>query len=360
VHTGGTVDGEAAGDETAVIEVKTGDLPFDGGDSEFTLTVSDTTGTLPRTINVTLTITTNKTGAAVFVVSRDAVIVQRPGYYAQGGVETLERVWGAANSEGLTEALTWMRTNAVSDTEYLVRVEHDEPALPRFALTYGYANATNVILRLKGTGNAPQKTATDPGGWKLSPNDKVSSSGGAVNFNASIGRDPMNFVFFQIGDTNKSTFILGSNITIKGRGNSQYSNTRGALYVSPNSMLIMERGSAIADWYMNIDTEEQSTVYVKSLNQASRDPSTHGHLRIEGGSFVNNTVHENHYLIRVSAREGRMAVGSIYKAASTLENPIVFSGNSNNTLFIYSSNKDNPSTYYDLDNLTGSLSRPTE
>jgi hypothetical protein len=268
-------------------------------------------------------------------------------------------------STGLVDAFAWLRDNAVSDTEYLVRVERDETDLPRFVLTYTKTGASNVTLRLKGTSNAPQKTftdgtLTDPGGWKLSPNDKRSGAGGVMNF--AGGEREMSKAFFDVGEFytfRRSVFILGSNITVKGFGSSQYSNTKAAFYVRPNAGLIMERGSAIADWYTNTDHETCSTIYVESNGDASRDPSKHGQLRIEGGSFVNNTVHEDHYLIRVNGREDRLGIGSIYRAASTPANPVIFSGNSNDTLFFYSASSSfYPSTSYDLGDLTGEVSRP--
>jgi hypothetical protein len=347
VHTSGTVDGESADNETAVIEVKTGDLPFEGGTGSFTLTVNEA-ALDSRTINVSLSITANKTGAAAFKVTRDG----------QNKVETLERLGGgSSNFAGLEAAITWVETYAEADTEYLIRVEQNETGLPGLALSFN--NNAGVTMRLRGTKEGP---------WILRHNNINNTLLAVKGYTYSAVSSNRNFI--TIGNQG-SALVLGNNITVAGFGTS----TQGTyvwqtlVYVMANAKLIMEPGSKITDWYSDMSGAGLgSPIYIQSNNQASRDPTTHGHLRIEGGSITNcifkleylqGTTMTYSGLVYVSSREGRMALGSLYKAASTAENPIVFSGNSSNEMYIHSASGGNPATRYDLSQ-AGELSIPTQ
>jgi hypothetical protein len=356
VHTSGTVDGEPASAETAVIAVKTGDLPFDGGTGKFALTVSDSAELAPRTINVTLNMTANKTGAAVFKVTRPT----GQDYHGNMGEAVLERQGGeSSNFTGLEAAITWVENNAEADTEYLIRVEKDETNLPKLALCFN--NAANVTLRLRGTG--------DQGEWRLRHNNTNDTTLNVKKINLDTA-----IPLIQIGGgttQSRRTFILGRNITVAGFGTTTegtYVN-RSLLAVMPNAMLVLEPGSKITDWYGTFpSTWLGSPIYIKNGAPADRDPAKHGHLRIEGGSITNcsfktektegNTTSYSG-LVYVSSRESRMAVGSLYKAASTEENPITFSGNSSNEMYIHPSSSTIAAGRYDLSQ-PGELSIPTE
>ena len=155
VHTSGTVDGEAASEETAVIAVTTNteDILFDGGTRAFDLIVSeqDKQG---RTVHVDLTMTPAKTGAAVFTVTR-----LQGQTYADGDADAvLTRVDTAASGSATTNpptpfasfeaAIIWVETNNVANTEYLVRVEADDLNMKKYLLRLSKGNGTLRLQRI--------------------------------------------------------------------------------------------------------------------------------------------------------------------------------------------------------------------
>jgi hypothetical protein len=166
----GTVDGTPASAELAVFTVDSSafDLMFTGGSRAFTLTVAEE-GKDSVTVNVTLTVTPEKTGAAVYRVTRSGER-DLPAYAngdpakaeAWATMGSLERIRGikdydvashaflegAAND--LTDALAWVDQNAQSDEEYLIRVEQSENILPTVCLSF--AEQERVTLRLRGDG----------------------------------------------------------------------------------------------------------------------------------------------------------------------------------------------------------------
>jgi hypothetical protein len=312
VHTSGTPDGETATGTWAVIGVDTRGLVFDGGTRSFVLEVTDTDGGLPRKINVSLEIGTHKTGAAVFKVTRD-----------EQEVATLERVdLNDAACATLQAALEWVDIYCEAGAEYLIRVENDETNLPQFFLTF---NKRAITLRLQGSkkdndgntwsrilkhGNtAIQSYNPASEEWKDSTNGfyDAASATGFFNIGTSFGVTPP-----------KRTLIIGSNITIAGLGNEQYGNkVYSAFYVGCNATLVMEKGCLITDWYSTSNSNKRGPIYIDTF--LAGDGVYAGSLRIEGGSITNCTVRNNQCLIT--------CIGNFYKAASTEENPIVFSGN---------------------------------
>ena len=128
--------GLSASSTQAVFTVKTGDLVFDGGGTRtFTLNVTEP-GALSLTVNVTLNVETNYTGAVVFK------LVEKP-----GNVEYLTRVGGDFN--GLVSAFTWLESNAEENTEYTIRVEKHETDLPHLIVSLNKREGAS--LRLRGT-----------------------------------------------------------------------------------------------------------------------------------------------------------------------------------------------------------------
>jgi hypothetical protein len=344
------VDGDAASHTWAVVEVDTRGLVFDGGTRSFDLTVGESDA-LPRTITVTLKIETRKTGAAVFTVTRDAE-----------GVETLERLdTGGGSFATFQAALEGVDVNAQPNTEYLLRVEQDNRSLPRFLLTFN--NAENVTLRLRGDQDGPWTLQradntvvsynVDSAAWSTSPSASLYSWTGFFSIGPVYGT--------TVGVVaSKKTFILGSNITVEGLGNKVYQTgaySRSAFYVCPNATLVLEPGFVLRDWYTVTDSYDLCPIHVISASAANRNPTKHGKLRIEGGSFINNTFNTNQRLIYVGGGgEEALEYGAFYKTASTAANPIVFSGNTNDKIFFYRTSKINST--YDLAVNTGELSIP--
>jgi hypothetical protein len=132
--------------ELALFSVKTGDRLFDGeGDPlEFILDVG-TEGVVPNKVNITVNVTTQKSGAAVFKLLEKV-----------DDVEYLDRLDFKTPSTNLVEAFTWVEKNAEDNTEYTIRVEQDEEDVPH--LVVGLNDANNATLRLKGDSDGPYDT----------------------------------------------------------------------------------------------------------------------------------------------------------------------------------------------------------
>jgi hypothetical protein len=327
VHTSGEVDGETASGAVAVIGVKTGILPFEGGIKTFSLIVNEN-GKLSRTITVNLEIKTLKTGSAVFKVLRPAGQT-----YADGDDNAVLVRVGAPTT--LRQAITWVENNAEANTEYLVRVESDV-GLYRYMLAFH--NVENVTLRLKGSKN---DTTDDGETWtrtlKHDGSSYVINEGSRADQNA----------FFQIGGGNsyggnpvnyKRTFILDSNITLEGVGGTiQSTQYRGLIRVGINATLVLRPGAVITKHVRTTKSSGGSVITVEStpMYNPNRDPELNGRLRLEGGSITNcrvdNVIPEPNLmsyitsnLISFIGREDNYALGSFYKAVG-----VVFSGNVN-------------------------------
>jgi hypothetical protein len=173
---GATVDGSTASATLSVFTVDTGawELIFEGGTRTFTLTVSET-GKISKTIAVTLNVTPNLTGVAVFKVDRGAGVLHsdlpvtaspaeseawaRAGSLTRitgiqewqiGATYQEEGSWGSGPGSCLLDALAWVDRNADENEEYLIRVEKNESLTTTMVLT---ANANeNVKIRLRGIG----------------------------------------------------------------------------------------------------------------------------------------------------------------------------------------------------------------
>jgi hypothetical protein len=296
------VDGLAARDDLAVFTVQTGDLVFDGGERVFTLSVDDPEA-LPGAVNITLKVSANKTGAALFTLA------EKDG----DGVESLERVGGSFN--GLVEAFTWFENNAAANTEYTLRVEKSESNVP--ILVMGANNVENATLRFRGTKDGPKTLIPVhlEGAYDGTETAKVNVQG----LSATSG-------FINIGCLSdnrftplthpKRTFILGSNITIQSHqmnaANAQ--NYKSVFEVGRNATLVLEPGSVITGHKIG-----NSCVLISI--QGSNNPAVqtaNGCLRIEGGSIIDCQVAQDRALIRFTGAMSRIWNGSFYLAPGAL------------------------------------------
>jgi hypothetical protein len=321
VYTDGTViDGDVSSDTWALVVVRTGMRPFTGGSMDMVINVHES-GALSRAVAVDLAITTNKTGAAVFIVARPEGQT-----YADGDDNVvLTRVDN--NVTSFKDAVIHVEDNAEANKEYLVRVENNETGLRNYRLAFNMEE--NVTLRLKGS-----KNGTDGEVWTRTLKHG-GSSGTDVNNRSN------EFALFQIGggdpgggDTAhpKRTFILDSNITMEGTGTSESSRYRSLFYVDRNATLALRPGAAITKYYATTKMVAMSPIIVDKVDSnPNRDPELSGSVRLEGGSITDckfdnvgdkNNTHAN--LISFQNTEANCALGSFYKAAS-----VVISGNVN-------------------------------
>jgi hypothetical protein len=290
--SGATDDGLTANDTLAVFMVKTGDLVFDGGTRTFALNVSEP-GALPLTVTITLNVTTNHTGAAVFRLAEKA-----------GDVEFLDRVGG--DFDGLVSAFTWVETNAEAATEYTIRVEKDETDLPHLIVSLNRQEGAS--LRLRGTAQGP---------WKLELWEVTSDT----------SKEPVNVggffaspTFIQVGNVSTAnsvpliTFILGRNITIQS-GNTYATGKAGDLFhAGAGGTVVLEPGSMMQDHY---NQSARGLIRATTKSGANGDPHFHGRVRILGGSIVNCTVRGGNGLIYFDRAASNFADGSFYLAPNS-------------------------------------------
>jgi hypothetical protein len=316
--TGATVaeatdGGLTAGDELAVFTVDTRDLVFDGGARNFTL----------GDVAVTLNVLPNMTGAAVYTVARPEGQT-----YQDGDSEvTLTRVdtggLALTGDDALSNALTWVEGNAVENTEYLIRVENAMNSVQRLLLMLN--KAENVTLRLRGSAGKEKKIT-----W-----DKINKSA-YLNVSKHSTTSASGFINFGYAGTSnnantKKTFVLENNITITIEGEDGSPSTGYFIVVGYNTTLVLRKGAAITNYKTN-DAAFPLIISVKAAT-TSNNPAQevkHGRLRIEGGSITGHSIGERD-LIQFSAAK-YLTPGAFYKAASTAENPIVISGNTDNSV----------------------------
>jgi hypothetical protein len=166
---GAVIDGEgvaaalAADGTRTVFAVNTGDLLFEGGTRSFTLEEGE------RSIPVTVEVSPNLTGAAVFLVERvgDREFLTRKdtGTATVGWREfsPQEQVSPKppppttdhapfSGSAAMMDALGWVDYITEGNQEWLIRVEAAEILIPRTILGSGLNDGQdNIIIRLRGT-----------------------------------------------------------------------------------------------------------------------------------------------------------------------------------------------------------------
>jgi hypothetical protein len=337
----GTMDGTLSSGALAVFAVDTRSLVFEGGTRSFTLNVSED-GALPKTVTVTLNVEPNETGAALFKVKRETARVNPwdPLDVTGGGI-TLTRLDSDSPVPftGFQAALEWLEENAEADTEYLIRVEKDEE-LPRLVISLN--NAANATLRLRGT---------QAGGPKVLRHDGTSAVINKKNLSETGGRKP--FILIGVDATTNTiarTFILGSNITVKGTETVQSAQYKALIGVAYNATLVLEKDAAITGHYYSTSSAYSGPIYIAGSNANPTPSDRCGKVRIEGGSITNcffvdsGSTNDASYLITVATNATWAPAGVFYKAASTPENPIILTGNANNKITFW-----NNATYtYDL------------
>jgi hypothetical protein len=356
IHESGMVDGTAAGATNAVIEVNTRDLVFDGGSRAFTLTVSEG-GKESRTINVTLDVDTYESGAAVFKVDWD----QKPAeLYADldlsAGEADLVRLGPVSGGipgafTGLREAIEYVDRNTEADTDYLIRVEKSEVSLPRFLITA--SQRENVTIRLRGTKNGPWvlQNINQNGSANVSYNSTIVNAGNAPYEDLAGSDTEGGFFAIGVGSIGKNiTFILENNITVKGVGTGSPESVlyRSLFKVDLNATLVMKKGSKLTEYVSTqFDASSFSVIHVNIANTGGV-PRPSGWVRIESGSITDCTFDASaSSLVYFEGMATNYAKGVFYKAASTQDNPIVLTGNSNYLVcWYYPSGKN--STIYNL------------
>jgi hypothetical protein len=263
---GDTAGGITASDTLAVFTVKTGDLVFDGGTRTFTLQADNAGDAAAGTVNVTLNVATNQTGAAVFKHLE-----------AEGQAEDLERLdTGAEGFANFVDAFKWVENNAEADTEYTIRVESNVTDLPR--LRVGLNNVENASLRLRGAKEGPW--ILRPQELNLTGNEKIPE----VNETGLTG----GYFCIQIGYSTtpspKRTFILGKNITFQGGTATVNNYSSIAFSAGYNATLVLEPGSSITG-----HSPQSSNCVIRvecAPKHTAKDPTLHGNLRILGGAIT--------------------------------------------------------------------------
>jgi hypothetical protein len=333
-----------------VFTVDTNELLFEGGSRVFTL---DVTGDKkdPKTVSVTLNITPNLTGAAVFRV--DWATPPTTSYAdldLSTGAATLVRIGtlGYNNTmgafTGFQEALEYVDRNAEANTDYLIRVEQDELSLPKFLVSLRKKN--NITLRLRGTAKGGPKILQHGGSSEYSYNTSVVTQ--------SSAKDCYGFFNFGKSGTSKETFVLENNITVKGIGKGQPDPNPARysylVHIWPNSTLVMKKGSKLTEL---THTQVKSVILVTPTFDPATAPD--GNMRIEGGSITDCTFLTSGWLVYMNYTPTYYDSGAFYMAASTEENPIDLTGNTS-TKLVFNSNSSY--TWDLLDYLGNGLSKP--
>jgi hypothetical protein len=320
---GGTVDGTTASDELAVFTVDTGafDLQFSGGSRAFTLTVAEAEKE-SLTVNVTLTVTPEKTGAAVYRVTRSGerdLPVYAAGNPAKAEewatMGSLERIRGikdydvpghafteSSSADSLIDAIAWVDQNAQTDEEYLIRVEQREE-LPRIVLTF--VGKERVTLRLRGDGqertliyNALGTSSfTDPN--TIYYNDTIFNGGLSIS-NSNYDFITLNTTYLEEGNALGSSAVptvhklhLENNITINGGGSGRngVNDFQALIHTGYNARLVMLAGSKITG-YTALSGDDLiiigSTI---PANAEQHAPKKFASFYMYGGAITGNTLH---------------------------------------------------------------------
>jgi hypothetical protein len=158
---------------------------------------------------------------------------------------------------------------------------------------------------------------------------------------------------------NNVTLILDNNITLKGSGTTNATSYYNYLImVNENATLVLRKGAIITKHHSNAGMP----IYVSTSTKNNGIPTAEndGKVRIEGGSITDcdfSAINTDAYkkLIYFKSAITRWYPGSFYMAESTADNPITFSGNTNNVLYFYASS---PAMYNLSDYLDTGLSLP--
>jgi hypothetical protein len=225
--------------------------------------------------------------------------------------------------ENLQAALEYVDRNAVANTDYLIRVEEDDP-LPRVFLAAG--NQENVTIRLRGHGGE-RRLKND--------NDKSNNSyDSTVHTPAYL--TSKGWGFFTIGQTNGNVdnkelfFILENNITVEGVGvgTTPSLSYNSLIYVERNATLVMKQGSKLTGHTTTTTSFDHAAVHIFSqYNPAAKDQ---GALRLEGGSITHCSFDPDSSLIFSNYKDH--APGLFYMAGN---DQFFFGSNTDNTLVLH-------------------------
>ena len=185
----------------------------------FTATVS---GSSLTALNGTVTWTDNNTETA-------------PGAFTPGGGTDITNVPGA----GLAAKLQWLKSNAESDTEYLVEVNADEAIAPH---ELSYSSKTGIAVTIKGVGTERTISLTQNGavftvkaGVTLTLSDNITLSGGGTNTAALIEINDNGKLIMKDGakltnNQNRGVYLYGENTSFVMDGGEITDNSCGASY----------------------------------------------------------------------------------------------------------------------------------
>jgi hypothetical protein len=312
------------------------------------------TGKVSKTIAVTLNVTPNLTGVAVFKVTRSAnpdIVAYanrdpaQAEAWARGGSLTRISPYDAAHPNGikkiemltsspylqennvagdcLLDALAWIDRNAESNSEYLVRVEKNEE-LPKIYLTF--VSKEYVTLRLRGDGTErviKHNGTASPGSYaNLYWNNRSDAfpsapPGGVPAMFFGLNSD------YETGPSGGATapyrghyLYLEKNITFDGLGSvrthDMYNGTM--LSIGYNGRLVMLEGSKITKCY-GPGTMAFYPITFTSISGSGTGPdyNTVGRFYMYGGVITDNNNGE----YAISGVNGSAVIKFPSKMAST-------------------------------------------
>jgi uncharacterized repeat protein (TIGR02543 family) len=300
VYESGSVEGAVVDDDGAlaalladgtrtVVAVNTRDLLFEGGTRTFALEEGE------RSIPVTVEVSPNLTGAAVFLVehvdgreflTRKDTGTESISYMTLNGGQYGNTTTGPANpapfsgSVAMMDALAWVDYNTAGDQEWLIRVENAENLIPRTLLGSGM-NAANIKIRLRGhdgtahiikhDGSNAIYTQSHPSDDSFYGKNLYSSlsiafgfTHGAFSPTGGVANGMIN-VCGKAGDNGETvpylTLQLERGITLKGLvdKDTEVSTSKTFHYgnmvgLAGNAGLVMKAGSKITGYYLSINS----------------------------------------------------------------------------------------------------------
>ena len=345
----GTVDGSAASGELSVFTVDTSafDLLFSGGSRAFTLMVAEA-GKDSITVHVTVTVSPEKTGVAVYRVTRSgdrdlpayaAGDPARAEAWARMG--SLERIRGIENYEivvlaqdfvsgstadGLLDGLAWVDRNAQSDEEYLIRVEQSEE-LPNICLSF--PGQERIMLRLRsddGTERILKHNLGTLGAGNNVLKDATNTQIGTIQSFFILRGDLRN------GENSKDikhSLHLETGITFDGHGATRAAtNFTNLLEMGHNCRLVMLAGSKITN--MSSLSASGSTMPVVYIINSGAYYDIGFYMY--GGAITDNYIRSNHEAygpVKLPVAASFYASSVFFKYGGSITNNHKFGANNN-------------------------------
>jgi hypothetical protein len=340
-------DGNAAAlgasETRTVFAVDTADLVFDGGTRSFTLKEGG------REIPVTLSVTPNLTGAAVFLVTHQDG-------EAEGSMGTLTRIDTGSvtfsytspdavnanpapfsGASALLDALAWVDYNTATDKEWLIRVENETNELPHTVLTCGtYTGGTNegITIRLRGYGTVERIIKYNGTNGTVNDNNFFGKGTSANNHKATGCPGLINMVSGSVAHTSEYnklalTLQLEKGITLQGLGttNGGSSSYYSMVYLQGRSALVMKADSRITGHYYNANTDaNKAIIYVYETSTSNPRWSYQYKVVIEAGASItgNKLTSLPEPLKKRTWYPDVVSVGYNDNAVNKVVNPVVF------------------------------------